>query len=477
MVKRKYATNAERQAAYRERLKQKQVEEGIDWNKPLEPIVSYFERMTDLKTIPEQRITLESMANPNIHNLIGCMGRGFSKTLMGSVFGLWCADELSRYMKQPLDITLISSQPTIYQLLDRIFLAHSELKDRLRTEGKSLEIPKKNFQFKDTLGFVERILPTTRQIRSHRANVVILDEAAGLKDNIIKTALPLVKEPLAKTVWLSTPHRDRSLFNEYVAKLPKGWKLLQYSSELCYWTEAMRKLCKETLSKAEYEIEINAKIPEEKIRTLYNSKRIEECVQEFVSVSGKPDTQLHLGVDFGYERSLSVAILSEWDKAYRNIVEIWSWNKDNVNMLFGDLARIINTYDSRRKRLIVFADSKPSGMVDQLKGICPNKLIYSIDKSSKLEGYDVTIKDMLITQTKSLIDTRHLRIANKHDILIKQLKNYTRGRVYNCDYVDALFLSVGNIPITKKVTGDMRIFKVPYDPYFKFTPKGKRGIL
>lgn len=450
------------QKEYRERLKQKQEEDKpkIDWDKDLEPIVSYFERMNNLVTIPEQQTILDSMANFDINNLLVCCGRGFSKTQMASTFALWLADEYSRYIKQPLDITLISSQPTIYSNLDRVFLSHPELKDRLRVEGKSLTIPQKNFQFADTLGFVERILPTGKQVRSHRANVIILDECADIDTSIIKTALPLLKEPLAKVCLLSTPHKDRSLFNEYVANLPKGWTLLQYSSEIAPWTEKMRKLAKDTLTPQEYETEINAKIPEEHIKTLLPSKDVDSCIDDFISIIALPENSLHFGIDWGFgsdKRSLTVAVLTEWSKAKKKVIKTWAWDSKNIENLFSELGAILSSYkDITRKTLTINCDSKPKGFIDKLKPYCQGLRITEIDKGAylnKLENNKVTVKSVLLTQLYQLVKTHYLRIPSTETKLIAQLKAYRKNLQYYDDYVDALMLSIADIQVKSQYCG------------------------
>ena len=457
--RRKYFSDnpsAEKQAAYRERVKQKEEQEKpkIDWDKPLEPIVNYFERMNNLATIPEQQTILTDMANFDIHNLLVCCGRGFSKTQMASTFALWCADELARHLKEALDITLISSQPTIYTYIDRIFLSHPELKDRLRVEGKSLTVPQKSFQFADTLGFVERILPTGKQVRSHRSNVLIIDECADIATQIIKTALPLLKEPLSKVVLISTPHKERSLFNEYVGNVPKGWKLLQYSSELAPWTEQMRKVVKDTLTQAEYETEINAKIPEEHIKTLLPTKDVDSCIEDFISITALSENSLHFGIDWGFgadKRSLSVCTLVEWSKAKKKVIKTWSWNRKNIENLFSELGSILVSYkDITRKPLTIYCDSKPKGFLDKLKEYTQGLRIKEVDKASTVnnaKNNKVTIKSILITQLYQLVKTHHLRIPNTETKLIAELKKYRKGMQYYDDYVDSLMLAIADIKI------------------------------
>jgi hypothetical protein len=482
LPEKKYPDNKSRQAAYRQRLKMKEQENEpkLDYDKVLTDLVTYFEEKTGLKVIAEQRAILEAMANPNEHYIVCSCGRGFSKSLLGIIAALWYADEYSRVMKRSYDIVVISSQRTIYLLLDRVFLEHPELKARLRIEGRSLTIPSENLQFVDTLSTIQRLVPTQNKIRSHRADIIVFDEVAGLSDPIVKTALPLLKEN-GKVIMLSTPHRERSLFNQYVANTPEGWKLFQFSSDVCYWTEQMRKLCKETLSPEEFEIEINGRVPQEEIKTLFNLKDIESCVESFLNITGLEDTTLHLGVDWGYganNRSLTVATLSEWKQAYRNIIRTWYWNSDNIETMYEDLASIIKAYNTKTKQLKVQVDSKPPQFASQLKKLVYPIGIIEVDKSALVEGSQTTLKELMLSQTYNLLKTHHLKIPSREEKLIQQLKLYKKDLQYYDDYPDSMMLSVCDLPIKPKATGSIYFPKNMNMKTTKFTPRSRgRGIL
>jgi hypothetical protein len=105
MVREKiYPDNKSRQAAYEQRKKEQEEQNKpkLDFTKPLEPFLSYFKRMNNLENIPEFQANIcNSMADMSINNLLVCAGRGISKTMTASTFGLWLADEYSRYLKKP----------------------------------------------------------------------------------------------------------------------------------------------------------------------------------------------------------------------------------------------------------------------------------------------------------------------------------------------------------------------------------------
>jgi hypothetical protein len=471
MPKRIYPDNKTRQQAYRER--HKPIEEPIVKPDTLPTITEYFKTMTSLEFLtPEQELILNTMVDNDVSNLMLCLGRGYSKTLMCSVVGLYYADVYSTYLQQPLDIVLISSQIQIYKYINRIFEQHKELRDRLKVEGKSFEIPQKEFSFKDNGSTVQRILPTTNQVRSLRANILILDEVASIPTPIIKSSIPLIKMPIGRIILASTPHKDTSYFNELVAHTPENWKLLQYSSELAPWTAKMRELAKATLSEAEYQVEINGLIPEEKIKNLFTEADINSCIEERVEISGLPFTKLSIGIDFGFTRSLSCAVLTEHNKSsYKKVIKSWIWDKDHIEQLYPELGQILLDYYKTDKFLRVYADSKPIGFIDNLKKYCFPVKIVPIDKASSVtnneetSGNYTTVKSLMLTQLYNLVKTKHLKIPITETELVKELKLYRKDKVYGSDLVDALLMSVVEMPNLKDSHSVVVINEKKFDHY------------
>jgi hypothetical protein len=112
---RKYASNAERQSAYRERVTQKAEDSKpiLPDTNELENLVDYFKRITGLEPIESQIDILNCLQDPSIKSTAISAGRGYSKTLLASIASLWYSDVYSTYTKQPIDVLLISSQSTI----------------------------------------------------------------------------------------------------------------------------------------------------------------------------------------------------------------------------------------------------------------------------------------------------------------------------------------------------------------------------
>ena len=451
--KRIYESDADRQAACRKRVKDSIDAQAptIDFDKPLEGIIEYFKRMTGLVPSKEQEEILTSMANLEIKGLLCSCGRGFSKTLDASVFALWLADEYSRFTKRPLRILLISSQQEIYTHIDRVFLNHLELKPRLRIEGRSLEIPAKEFEFRDTRSRVTRVVPTGNSIRSHRCDILIIDESASIPTQIINTALACLTGDINKVVLISTPHRERSLFNDYVKRPPEGWVLKQFSSRLCPWmTETIKRL-EQSYSKAEQRVEIDGMIPEEEILPLFSVEDIDVSIENFVGLSGSSEAIMKAGIDVGFgknDRSLLVLTIVEELKGYIRIIFIKSWNSDTIERFYEECSVLLREYNIGSKQIEVRMDSKPSGFNSELKKFCPNLEIRAVDASahSGSEGLGPTFKELLVGRLYNVIKTHHLKVSSKETELIRQLRAYRRNLQYYDDYVDSLCLAIADLP-------------------------------
>jgi hypothetical protein len=448
-----YESNAEKQRAFRERQKEKEasLKAKIDFSKPLESFVDYFKRMTNLEPSKEQLEIIGSFVEFNVNTIV-CAGRHLGKSLISSVFALWCADELSRFLKHPVEVTLISSQSSIYELIDQIFLSHPELTQRLRVQGKSLEIPLKKFQFADTLGSVERIVPTSNQIRSHHSHVIIIDECSYIPENIIKTSFPLLKQEygLGKFILISTPSDKPSLFNQYVDETPKGWELKQFTSEGCDWCKKMVDLCKNTMSQEDYCREVLAQIPTVKQRNFYGSKDIDKCIQSRVGFSGVNST-VHFGLDLGYNRSLTILTVCEWSGNYRNVIDQFEWHNENERM-YNELPKIIRQYaDKVTSKIVLQIDNKPTTLATEIKQSLKqqkiaNLEIYLVDASEKPEGSLINNKDMMRNQLYEQIKSHRVKIPIEKDALIREIRNYTEGLQYGDDRHDSLLLAISNLP-------------------------------
>jgi hypothetical protein len=471
---RKYASNAERQSAYRERVTQKAEDSKpiLPDTNELENLVDYFKRITGLEPIESQIDILNCLQDPSIKSTAISAGRGYSKTLLASIASLWYSDVYSTYTKQPIDVLLISSQSTIYNRVDTVFRNHPELKQRLRNLGRSLEIPIKSFQFKDNWSQVFRIVPTTNSIRSQRCSLLIIDEAASISDNIINVALSCPSGSLNKTILISTPHKEHSMFNSIIKSQPKGWTIKQYPSTLCSWMEQTLERLKAQMeigkfTPEEWAVEVEARVPEIEEQSRFDAKDVMSIVQKGIGLIGSTESKIVAGLDWGYgknNRSLLVLVIAEKLRTKYNIIKVSTWNSDTINNAFSEIAKILSEYNPHR----INADSKPTEFRGTIEAQGLKLKINYIDLSKRyIEGQEkekttklpfeketgITYKQIATNNLSSLIRTRCIAIDSKEEALIEELKNYREGMQYGDDRVQALSLAVTDFPQKSAYSG------------------------
>jgi len=266
----------------------------------MESIVKYFERITKLKAIPEQIEVLEALANPSIKNLCLSCGRGFSKTLLSALAALWYADIYSKEIGKPLEILLVSSQQRIYFHLNNFFHDNPELAERLAQKGIFKAIPVEGFQLVDTRSIVDTAVPTAGSVRSHRADIVFVDEAHLIKDEIFeRDILPVLTGDLCKLVILSTPSSNKGFFINIVKNADKeNFVLKQFSSEVCSWQKINNERLKKRLTPEGYKREVLAQIPSKEEMMFFDTYDIDKCLVKCPSTPVRtPDARITIGID------------------------------------------------------------------------------------------------------------------------------------------------------------------------------------
>ena len=485
-----YGSNSQKQKAYRER-----VEKEEEANKPVlsvtsavRNLVDYFKRIEKLDPIAEQISILEDMENPLIKNLAVACGRGFSKSTLASDMSLWFADNYARRIGMPVDVLLLSSQGVIYTHLDKFFRDDPALKSRLRNTGRSYEMPQKSLQLKDTWSTIFRVTPTEHNIRSLRCNVLIADEAASLSDNVLNTALSCLTGDLNKVVFISTCHKQHSLFNAIIKNRPKDWSVKQYSSVVCPWMEktldrlrAQIELGKFTSE--DWAIEVEGRVPEIEELSTFDSKDVMGIVQKGIGLIGSHESKIVAGIDWGYgknNRSLLVLIIAEKLRTKYNIIKVSTWNSDTINNAFLEIAKTLTEYNPIR----INADSKPPEFKGKLEAQGLKLKINYIDLSKRfIEGQDkekaklpfqkeegITYKQIAVNNLSSLIRTRSIAIDSNEEALIGELKSYRDGMQYGDDRVQALSLAVTDFPKKSDFAGCVTFSGIDFEkrPWLKF---------
>jgi len=394
-------------------------------------ILEYFKKVTKLEPIPEQVEVLKALADVSVRNLCICAGRGFSKSLLCALAAIWFADEYADQIGRPLEILLVSGQKRMYWHLNNFFRNNEFLRKKRMKKGVFDEIPVDGFELTNH-SIVDTALGTSASIRSHRADVIFVDEACLIRDEIYRQAiLPVSTGDIAKVVLLSTPSTN-NFFTE-IASDPKkhDYVLKQFSAEVAPWQKLSNERLKKVLAKSEYATEVLGRPPTKAERAFFASKHIKACT----TTNLLPEGGMRMaGLDFGQVRGKNLLTIVEKNKSKFKVLFQKHYRK-SIEESLGEIAEELR----KHKVAIVKADSRPTEY-QQIVG-------------KKLAGTPVHYVDarfhkrQLLGQLQHLIQTHNIQWdKDKHVKLILELRKYRRGKSTGDDYVDSLALATYQFP-------------------------------
>lgn len=215
---------------------------------------TYFKQLTGLTPTPDQVRLMKSIIKHN--RVLVSSGRQCGKTLSAAVVTIWLAFEYP----EPLRILLISAQSNeIYYHIRNIFQHYREYEDEIVSRGSRHLIPASGFE---TLrGTIVRVRGATeRAIRGFPADIVVIDEAALVYDDIILTALGNLSGPVSKFILLSTPRNEEGLFSRWLTD--PEFHIHHWSGEHLSWhSQDLLKTKKSVYSPAQYATEVLGRLP------------------------------------------------------------------------------------------------------------------------------------------------------------------------------------------------------------------------
>jgi len=402
-------------------------------------IIPYFRQITRFEPIPEQ-IELElALTDVEIKNLAVSAGRGFSKTMCSALSVLWFADEYSTKIGRPLEMLLVSSQKRLYWHLNNFFRDNPHLSENLRQKGMFQEIPVDGFEFAHNNSIVDTALPTSKSVRSHRADVVVIDECAEVPREIIKTAMGCLTGDICKLVLISTCHKS-GFFTDVVSEPEeRGFKLLTYSSEVCSWQNEANKRLKATLTSAEYAIEVLGRIPTKAERTFFPSKHLEQCFFQDLQPEGGIR---EAGLDFGDVVGKNVLTITEKLGIRRKV--LFQQKYPIIEERMKDVQEVLERFNV----VVVKADPKPTEYKDFIGDKIGSIPVTYVDPQYH--------KKAMLGQLQRHVQRHTISIDIKEVELRKQLERYHLHKRSGDDRVDSLAFSIYEFKFPTKP--EVRVF-------------------
>lgn len=395
---------------------------------------TFFSDITGYKPSPYQEYFLDELiANLENSKIIVSSGRGTGKTLTNAIAALWSCIVLPYFLKRPYSVVVLSGSREQSQVLYdycRQYLSHPLLESEVKEE------PTKSDTYFKSGGYLKRLAHSEKSVRGKHPDLLIIDEAALVSEEVFLSALPMVdSSPNPRIILLSTP-RVGSLFNEIFFK-HKEWGFLRAP----YW----RKMDAHWVSKTELEWAKKQMeqgfIPKEVFEmeylgipvdvmdkdAVFNRKDVRNCrVKEKFDLESE---EVFLGIDFGFNHPTGLVLINRVDNEYR-VVRTWLIKGERFTKIQKFISEIVRDFRVRR----ILVDASDVGELQRVQENNPDVVVVPVVFRNEKRRMQLNLK--------KLIETQRLKFFEGEVELIDQLLNYTWEKKKNDDLVDALMLAV-----------------------------------
>ena len=413
-------------------------------------IAKFFEDVTGLVPTDNQKellhhaVQIKPSGRTKYNKIIISAGRQSGKTLCSAVVALWFVFEWAPE-NRTIKIILLSAQDNIlYFHMREIFKKHPEFTEKLSEQSKlaAALIPMKGFETaQGSVVFVKKA--TEKQVLGTPADIVFIDEACKVKDEIVEEAFGNITGDIAKMIMLSTPDVD----NSYMVRTmndtkDRSWKIFMWEAEKkdCPWhNEEIEKEKKHKYSKQLYATQVLGRPKKEEERTFFPSKHLNACVfEEDTSRVGGAKSTLESGIDWGFNTTAFV-VRERIGPTKTKVIFIKVYKKVPIEEIAPDIAHYLNIFKPEVNK----ADSKPSQFQGWVEKFTKRKIHY-IDASDTevVDGKEITHKAHMLGQLLRRVKEHQLVLAIPACAeLVEEMKAYRRHMRDGDDRVDALALA------------------------------------
>jgi hypothetical protein len=429
----------------------------------LSPIIKYlYQCFPELKDrlLTEQVTMATDLANMKILNHLVDCGRGFGKTLLCAVLGMYFADVYSTMIGKPINVLIVSSQEALSNYINQILRNRPDLVARMKERGVKDFLPQKGLEFSDNGSRLIPRMATVHSVESYRADVIIFDESQDIDLTVVLKGFGCSRtDRVGKIILIGTPYTlkkgkldRRNWFIELVKdkKHKLGdmkFHISRYPSDICWWNNV--DVWKKSYGQERWDAEICGIVTAEDKRS-YFGEAIDNCCYDILPFpQGGVRSRIEAGIDCGQECTAFV-LTEKIGSEKRQVLYIDRW----YNMSIVDLAPIIAKLINDFSPYITKIDSKQGRFQpDYLKEIkkYTQKPLTKIDASLKVAEIDENRKSKVSRVKQHMLGQFKRRVDNNHFILPMQLKysdevreqllKYRVGMFRGDDLVDALLLS------------------------------------
>lgn len=414
----------------------------ILWKKNLS---LFFQDITGLVPRPFQIEFFQEVQSLSSKNIVIVAGRGIGKTLALAVVALWYVLVMSISENRPFKVVILAgSLPQAKICFNYVmdFINKTPfLQKHLAKEPTQSEI-----SFKD--GSWIRPLPASeKSIRGHHPDLLIIDEAAVVDEDIIYSALPMTApSPFARQIFSTTPSEGFSWIEdkwEHQDQYPvPDWKFFNWNAE-SFLPQDQVELLKKMLPANEYTSEIQG-LPYKREGKVFRLEDLKECQlkkEEIDEDNSKPG-EVYAGVDWGYYPAPTVLLL------VKKIGELWKilYSESFLAQNFEEVHKKIKATCESYNVITIYTDSTDKGENLRLAALA----LPVVPVAFKGE------KAAMISNLRMLVEQHRLKFDPlTQQRLIGQMLDYIYDSKRNDDFVDALMLAVKANPMTYTSTFDL----------------------
>lgn len=384
-------------------------------------IKEYFELIItshrpEIVCTPEQEDMLNALIDVIIKNLAIDAGRGLGKTMCSALVALWFADVYADSIGRPIEIILLSSQPRLYWHIDNFFKWNMTedqtgyLDNKLVKHGIVDTIPKKGFKLTNG-STVYPVMPTDKGVRSRRADIIIIDEAARVPTAIIKAASPCLEGDICKLILISTL-KIGTLFTDIVSGdceefADLNFTVKQYSSEDCSWRSESNKRDKALMTPSEYAVEIQARLPTKGERSFFNPKDVDMCIVDVEPIrEGGSKSTIEVGIDWGEKMCpTSIHVTERISPTKSKLLDEYC-KLGKIEERLPEIAQFILNW----RPDVIKADSRPEKFKGLLEPYIKGYKINYVDMAELNPTENNTHKKAMLGQLQKAVRTHHLII-------------------------------------------------------------------
>jgi len=397
---------------------------------------SFFQEMTGLTPRPFQKEFFDEVAKLKSKNIVIVAGRGIGKTLSLAIVALWYALVLPITENRPFKVVILAGSLKQAKIcFNYILETINNFPYALRQLAK--DPTQQEIVFKDG-SWICPLPASEKSIRGYHPDLLIMDEAAKVDDEIVFAALPMTApSPYSRHIFSSTPamgqsfiedkwnHRDKYQYPE--------WKFFNWNAET-YLPKDHIETLKSMLPEDVYRKEIQG-LPYDRIGKVFRVTDLKFCERK--GIKENKELEKYAGVDWGTYPAPTVIVVVQKNQEDWEVLYTQEWlGKYSEDVLDG-IEEICKNYDVRT----IYTDSTDKGENLRLaaRGLPVTPISFKGEKS------------IMLANLRTLIEHHRLKF-DPHDLsvqkLIGQLIDYTYNSKRNDDYVDALMLAVHAQPFT-----------------------------